>query len=231
MGKHIVSMMLAALIGLGASVQEIREKEPVKPAFSNKSIRGFSYEKVPKAVKEKISGVSYRPNPNITFQDLRYVKVKYYGYDGKIRSGQLLVNKSIAKDTVEIFQELYDMQYPIESIRLLDDYGADDTTSMAANNTSAFNYRIVEGTSHLSKHAYGRAIDINPRVNPFVKRNSITPENGKIYAQRDVKKCKGKYKYNMIHRNDRVYRIFRKHGFQWGGDWITYKDYQHFEKR
>ena len=96
---------------------------------------------------------------------------------------------------------------------------------------SAFNYRIVEGTSHLSKHAYGRAIDINPRVNPFVKRNSITPENGKIYAQRDVKKCKGKYKYNMIHRNDRVYRIFRKHGFQWGGDWITYKDYQHFEKR
>lgn len=188
MGKHIVSMMLAALIGLGASVQEIREKEPVKPAFSNKSIRGFSYEKVPKAVKEKISGVSYRPNPNITFQDLRYVKVKYYGYDGKIRSGQLLVNKSIAKDTVEIFQELYDMQYPIESIRLIDDYGADDTKSMEANNTSAFNYRIVEGTSHLSKHAYGRAIDINPRVNPFVKRNSITPENGKIYAQRDVEK-------------------------------------------
>ena len=68
------------------------------------------------------------------------------------------------------------MQYPIESIRLIDDYGADDTKSMEANNTSAFNYRIVEGTSHLSKHAYGRAIDINPRVNPFVKRNSITPE-------------------------------------------------------
>ena len=203
MGKHIVSMMLAALIGLGASVQEIREKEPVKPAS----------------------------NPNIKIQDLRYVKVKYYGYDGKIRSGQLLVNKSIAKDTVEIFQELYDMQYPIESIRLVDDYGADDTKSMEANNTSAFNYRIVEGTSHLSNHAYGKAIDINPRVNPFVKRNSITPENGKIYAQRDVKKCRGKYKYNMIHRNDRVYRIFRKHGFQWGGDWITYKDYQHFEKR
>lgn len=175
MGKHIVSMMLAALIGLGASVQEIREKEPVKPAFSNKSISGFSYEKVPKAVKEKISGVSYRSNPNIKIQDLRYVKVKYYGYDGKIRSGQLLVNKSIAKDTVEIFQELYDMQYPIESIRLVDDYGADDTRSMEANNTSAFNYRIVEGTSHLSNHAYGKAIDINPRVNPFVKRNSITP--------------------------------------------------------
>lgn len=231
MGKHIVSMMLAALIGLGASIQEVREKEPAKQAFSNKSMSGFSYEKVPKAVKEKISGVSYRPNPNIAFRDLRYVKVKYYGYDGKIKDGQLLVNKSIAKDTVEIFQELYDMQYPIESIRLIDDYGADDTKSMEANNTSAFNYRIVEGTRHLSNHAYGKAIDINPRVNPFVKRHSITPENGKIYAQRDVKRCRGRYKYNMIHRNDRVYRIFRKHGFQWGGDWITYKDYQHFEKR
>jgi len=231
MGKHIVSMMLAALIGLGPAIHEIREKDSAKQAFSNKSISGFSYEKVPKAVKEKISGVSYRPNPNITFQDLRYVKVKYYGYDGKIKNGQLLVNKSIAKDTVEIFQELYDMQYPIESIRLVDDYGADDTKSMEANNTSAFNYRIVEGTGHLSQHAYGKAIDINPRVNPFVKRNSVSPENGKIYVQRDVKKCKGKYRYNMIHRNDRVYRIFRKHGFQWGGDWITYKDYQHFEKR
>lgn len=231
MGKHIASMMLAALIGLGPSIQEMRDKDPGKLAFSNKSISGFSIEKVPKVIKEKINGVSYRPNPDISFQDLRYVRVKYYGYDGNVKNGQLLVNKSIAKDTVEIFQELFDMQYPIESIQLIDDYGADDTKSMEANNTSAFNYRIVEGTSHLSNHAYGRAIDLNPRVNPFVKRNSITPENGKIYAQRDVKKCKGKYKYNMIHRNDRVYRIFRKHGFQWGGDWITYKDYQHFEKR
>lgn len=231
MGKHIVSMMLAALIGLGPSIQEMYHKDPGQPAFSNKSINGFSYGKVPKAVREKVNGISYRPNPDISFQDLRYVKVKYHGYDGKIKDGQLLVHKSIAKDTVEIFQELFTMQYPIESIQLIDDYGADDTKSMEANNTSAFNYRIVAGTRHLSNHAYGKAIDINPRVNPFVKRNSITPENGKVYAQRDVKKCKGKYKYNMIHRNDRVYRLFRKHGFKWGGDWITYKDYQHFEKR
>lgn len=231
MGKHIVSMMLAALIGLGASIQEVKDRDPGQQAFANKSISGFSFEKVPKEIRKKINGVSYRPNPDISFQELRYVRVKYYGYDGKIKDGQLLVHKSIAKDTVEIFQELYDMQYPIESIQLIDEYGADDTKSMEANNTSAFNYRIVEGTSHLSNHAYGKAIDLNPRVNPFVKKNSITPENGKIYAQRDVKKCKGKYKYNMIHRNDRVYRLFRKHGFQWGGDWITYKDYQHFEKR
>ncbi|MBS7009765.1 M15 family metallopeptidase [Anaerostipes sp.] len=231
MGKHIVSMMLAALIGLGPSIQELKSQDPGQLAFSNRSISGFSYGKVPKAVKEKATGISYRPNPYISFQDLRYVKVKYYGYDGKIKNGQLLVHKSIAKDIVEIFQELFTMQYPIESIQLIDDFGADDTKSMEANNTSAFNYRIVAGTSHLSKHAYGKAIDINPRVNPFVKRDSITPENGKIYAQRDVKKCRGKYKYNMIHRNDRVYRLFRKHGFQWGGDWITYKDYQHFEKR
>lgn len=101
---------------------------------------------------------------------------------------------------------------------------------MRANNTSAFNYRSISGSSTLSKHAYGMAIDLNPRINPYVKGTVIQPENGSAYTQRDPRKCEGKYREQMIQKGDYVYRLFRDHGFTWGGDWASLKDYQHFEK-
>ena len=111
----------------------------------------------------------------------------------------------------------------------IDDYGANDEKSMAANNTSAFNYRVISGTTKLSNHSYGMAIDINPRINPWVKGNKVSPANGKVYKQRKTSKCKGKYKRYMIHKNDTAYKIFKKYGFSWGGEWRSSKDYQHFE--
>ena len=96
------------------------------------------------------------------------------------------------------------MKYPIQRIEVVDKYEADDTKSMAANNTSAFNYRLIAGTNKLSNH-------------------------GKGYKNRNVKTCKGKYAKYMIHKNDKVYKIFKKYGFSWGGDWNSLKDYQHFE--
>ena len=98
-------------------------------------------------------------------------------------------------------------------MRLIDDYGANDEKSMAANNTSAFNYRVISGTTKLSNHSYGMAIDINPRINPWVKGNKVSPANGKVYKQ----------------KNDTAYKIFKKYGFSWGGEWRSSKDYQHFE--
>ena len=114
-------------------------------------------------------------------------------------------------------------------MRLIDDYGANDEKSMAANNTSAFNYRVISGTTKLSNHSYGMALDINPRINPWVKGNKVSPANGKVYKQRKTSKCKGKYKRYMIHKNDTAYKIFKKYGFSWGGEWRSSKDYQHFE--
>ena len=148
---------------------------------------------------------------------------------GKTRTGKLIVNKKIARRTVKIFSELYKIRYRIQRIKLVDCYHADDNKSMEANNTSAFNYRVVEGTNKLSKHGMGMAIDINPRINPCIRGGKLEPANGRVYRTRNVKKCKGKYKKYMIHKNDKVYRIFKKYGFSWGGDWKTLKDYQHFE--
>lgn len=122
------------------------------------------------------------------------------------------------------------MKYPIERMQLIDAYHADDLKSMAANNTSAFNYRPVAGTNKLSNHSYGLAIDINPRINPYINSHKkLTPTNGAVYQCRDPKKCKGKYARYMIQKNSKITKIFKKYGFSWGGDWVYSKDYQHFE--
>lgn len=195
--------------------------------------KGFHYQPIDKKIAKRILGKSYTKNNDISLSDLRYVTVKHYNYKGKVVSGELIVNKKIAGDITKIFYELYKLKYPIQSMKLIDEYGGDDVKSMTANNTSAFNYREIAGSKKLSNHAYGMAIDINPRINPYVTKNGkiVIPENGKIYANRDVKTNKGAYKNNMIHKNDSIYRIFKKYGFTWGGDWNSSYDYQHFEKR
>jgi hypothetical protein len=132
---------------------------------------------------------------------------------------------------VEIFYELYLNEYQIESIRLIEEYGGDDTLSMEHNNTSCFNYRAVEGTSSLSKHATGCAIDINPFYNPYIVFDKtgngsdyISPEGSEIYVDRSQN-----FPYK-IDENDLCYKLFKEHGFTWGGDWNSCKDYQHFQK-
>lgn len=162
-----------------------------------------------RTLKRVITGKSYRKNNNIKLSDLRYVQVLHYGFDGKVKEGESIVNKKIAKKTVKVFYALYQKRYRIERMRSIDDYGANDEKSMAANNTSAFNYRAISGTTKLSNHSYGMAIDINPRINPWVKGNKVSPANGKVYKQRKTSKCKGKYKRYMMHKNDTAYRSLR----------------------
>lgn len=211
----------AALSGLNQSVMPA-EAKVYKP--------GFRYDRLSPAVKKQMRGKSFPVSgARISLSSLRLVTVKYYNFKGKKKKGNLVVNKKIASKVVKIFSELYKIKYPIQRIQLVDVYNANDVKSMMANNTSAFNYRVIAGSNRLSKHGLGLAVDINPRINPCVKRGKVEPANGKVYRNRKVKKCKGKYKKYMIHKNDKVYRIFKKYGFSWGGDWKSLKDYQHFE--
>lgn len=191
---------------------------------------GFAYYEISPVIKARITGSSYRENPDISLGDLRYVTIKYVDFDGKEKDGELIVNQKIARDVVEIFYALYENRYPLQEVSLIDKYGASDDRSMEANNTSAFNYRKITGSNNLSLHGYGMAIDINPQINPYVKGSAALPANGKAYAQRDAAKCTGQYASSMIQRGDLVYRLFTERGFTWGGDWNSLKDYQHFEK-
>jgi len=190
---------------------------------------GFFYESLSTSIKSRITGISYPLEDCTTaYDDLRYVSVLYYDFDGKICQGELICSKVIASDLVEIFYELYLSAYPIEKIRLVDEYDGDDTLSMLDNNTSSFNYRLVEGSTTLSKHALGLAIDINPFYNPYVTYpgniECISPPGSEPYANRSEDFIA------KISHDDLCYKLFINHGFTWGGDWIHSKDYQHFQK-
>ncbi len=177
----------------------------------------------------RIKGKSYPDGCTLSLDELRYVHVLHYDFDGNITDGEVIVNASVAEDIVEIFRELFEIKYPIEKMTLIDAYDADDERSMEDNITSAFNYRFIAESTTLSNHALGLAIDINPLYNPYVytrKDGSIflQPYNAGDYVDRE------KDNPYYIRKNDACYNIFIEHGFTWGGDWNTKKDYQHFEK-
>lgn len=189
---------------------------------------GFFYQSITDDVKERIYGLSYKTDCTIPYEDLRYVSVLYYDFNAEIQTGEIICNKAIANDLVEIFYELYCNEYQIDKIRLVDEYQADDDLSCADNNTSCFNFRTVGGSNTLSKHAQGLAIDINPFQNPYVTypdgKERISPPGSEPYADRSSGLA------HIITENDLCYKLFAEHGFTWGGHWKTLKDYQHFQK-
>lgn len=189
---------------------------------------GFDSGILPDYIRGKIDGVSFHENRDISMDELRFTRVLYYGFDGQVKEGELIVHRSIAYQTMRAFYQLYKMEYPIEKIKLVDEYEGDDLLSMADNNTSAFNYRKVQGKDELSLHALGLAIDVNPRINPYVRGDEFFPENSVDYLERDPALCKGEHRDKMIHKNDMAYKIFRHNGFRWGGEWEHAADYQHF---
>lgn len=181
-------------------------------------LEGFSIEPVSEALAARMRrGGSYPEGCPVPLSELRYVRVRHWNMEGKEMAGELVCNVLIAEDVRDIFEELYRVHYPIHSIRLIDDFGADDSASVAANNTSAFCYRRVAGTRLLSFHAKGLAVDVNPLDNPLVRpkvKGGAIPKVPHVIDERDA-----------------CYRAFKRRGFSWGGHWRRLKDYQHFERR
>lgn len=184
----------------------------------------FKKEDIPKSVYEKMLGKSIPNKDLVDISQLSYLTITYYGFDDKPHIGEMIVNKSVDNEVLDIFKELFEKKYPIEKMRLIDEYNADDNLAMKDNNTSAFNYRVIEGSNVLSNHAKGLAIDINTLINPMVKNGQVSPKEGEKYIDRTIN-AKG-----MIKKGDACYEAFIKRGWTWGGDWNTLKDYQHFEK-
>ncbi len=195
--------------------------------ISNKYDSNFYVSDIPDSIWKNMQGKSYTEGCPVEKNDLRYVHVLYVDFAGRTCDGELIVNKLIADDVLDIFRQLYEAEYPIEKIALIDEYDGDDELSMNDNNTSAFNFRTIAGTDTVSKHGMGLAVDVNPFYNPQVKETGngikVSPEDAISYADRDVD-----FLYKIDH-DDLCYKLFTEHGFEWGGDWETSKDYQHFE--
>ena len=175
----------------------------------------------------RIYGKSFKTDCTVPREDLRYLHVLHVDLAGETHEGEMIVNRHIADTVLDIFQKLYEAGYPIEKIRLVDEYDADDETSMRDNNSSSFNFRFISHTTRVSKHGLGLAIDINTLYNPYTKvvdgERIIEPATGEPYLDRDAD-----FPYKIDH-NDLAYQLFTAAGFEWGGNWTDRKDYQHFE--
>lgn len=187
----------------------------------------FKISEIDEATFARMKGKSYKDDCPIPLGDLRLLHVLHKDLEGNTHKGELVCNVYIASDVLEIFKALYEVGYPIERVRLVDEYNADDETSMRDNNSSCFNFRFISHTTRISKHGLGLAVDINTLYNPFVKevngKRNVEPATAEEYTDRTKS-----FPYK-IESGDLCYRLFTERGFEWGGEWKTVKDYQHFE--
>ena len=212
----------------GAGNPQTANNQQDESETKNSTDEAFYISEIPDDIFAKMQGKSYKADCTVPREDLRYLHVLHMGFDGQTKEGELVVNKAIAEDVLAIFKQLYEAEYPIEKVRLVDEYDADDEASMSDNNSSAFNFRFISHTTTISKHGLGMAVDINTLYNPYVKtvngKLSIEPANAEAYVDRS-----GDFPHKIDH-DDLCYKLFTQYGFTWGGDWEHSKDYQHFEK-
>jgi hypothetical protein len=185
------------------------------------SFRG-TIERIDAAQAKRMTGVSWRPGCPVHLRDLRLLRLSHRGYDGKSRTGRLIVHRDVARDLVEVFRDLYAARVPIKRMVPVDAYGGSDFRSIEADNTSAFNCRYVEGTTRWSNHASGTAIDVNPIENPYVSGGRTSHRASRPYLDRSRRRP------GMAYEGGALVRAFDRIGWGWGGRWTSVKDYQHF---
>ncbi len=161
-------------------------------------------------------------------RDLRLLVVPYRDYEGQTRQGRMIVHRDVARVVRDVFVQLYrDKSFAIAKMELIDAYGGDDEASMAANNTSGYNCRAASGSTRLSSHARGIAIDVNPRTNPFVRKSETSPAAGQDLDTPEEREARAATP-GLITAKSAITKAFAAKGWTWGGTWKTSKDYQHF---
>lgn len=215
----MLRLAAAALIALGLLVAPGAPATPDGHAQLEASVKPLD-----RKLRRQITGSSWHHGCPVSRSKLRLVAVNHWDFHGHIDRGRLVVKKSMAPKMVRAMRSLFRHRFPIRRMRLIDRYGADDHRSMKADNTSAFNCREINGSPGVwSQHAYGRALDLNPRENPYVASSGyVSPPAGAPYANRS------RHSKGMVHRGDRAFRAFQRIGWRWGGDWPFPRDYQHF---
>jgi len=179
---------------------------------------------VPAAVRARMEGISWRGDDARCprWDALAYIVLDHVTFDGGAARGELVVAADIASHAVALFRRLWHLGFPIRQMRLVDEFGASDDESMAADNSSAFNFRVIAGTTTLSQHALGRAIDINPVENPWRKPDRLLPAAGAAFADRAC------VRPGMFVRPGPAIAAADELGWEWGGDWRHAFDDHHF---
>ena len=175
--------------------------------------------------KEAFDGLD--PNcPESIRKRQKLIELKYYSFDGRVHQGQMVLDKDLVKDIKKVFDLALKEKFPIKSVIPVSDMRFrkngrwDDDLSMAAGNSSSFNYREITGGGRLSNHAYGRAVDLNTFQNPYIKGKISLPPGAKYDPTAP----------GTFTADDPIVKTFISLGWAWGGNWKSPTDYQHFEK-
>ena len=166
-----------------------------------------------------IDAISGTTAPQNIIDNLIIVNVQYYSFDNKLHQGQLVIHKDVKNDIIELFDLIKNTKFPIAKVIPIVKYNWNDSISMADNNTSAFNYRNVDGTKSLSKHSFGKAIDINPMQNPYKSKAGIISPRKATY---------NKNKSGTLTSDSKIVTFLLSRGWEWGGNYKSIKDWQHF---
>lgn len=231
MHKKIMSAVILCMLfcGLLTLTSCKRENNQMTDSPEQRVEEMFYCEEISDELFSRIYGKSFKEDCTVSRDDLRYLHLLHKDLEGNTHEGEMIVNKYIADDVLEVFRQLYDAGYPIEKIRLIDEYDADDELAMEDNNSSCFNFRFISHTTRVSKHGLGLAIDINTLYNPYTKvvdgERIVEPVTAEEYLDRSKD-----FDYK-IDENDLAYKLFTEIGLEWGGSWEDRKDYQHFEMK
>ncbi len=180
---------------------------------------------IPETVQADMRGRSWHDDPACPpFSELRLLELTHHGFDGGVHRGELVVHRDVADEVLQIFARLFALRFPIERMQRVDAFGGDDEASMAANNSSAFNFRRIQGSHVLSHHARGLAIDLNPVQNPWVRGDRVDPPAGRAYLERTHLRA------GMIADPGPILDAFLAFGWHWGGHFPDMQDYHHFSK-
>ena len=159
--------------------------------------------------------------PEEIILSMSLVDVFYYSFDGKKHQGQIVVNKDLEDDVYEIFNFIEKILFPIEKVVPIVAYQWNDYSSMSDNNSSSFNFRVIEGTTKLSMHSLGKAVDINPVQNPVIYPNGVVVPEGSKYLPENR---------GTFTADNPIVKEFLRRGWHWGGNFDQPRDYHHFEK-
>ena len=209
----LVTVALVGALLLAAPSQSLVGRPPFRGSVTA----------LPASLRATMTGASWHRGCPVGPDDLRLVRGRHWGFDGRVHDGRLVVARDVARPVLDVLRRLYAAHFPIRRMVPVDAYGASDFRSIEADNTSAFNCRYVEGTTRWSEHSYGRAIDLNPIENPYVTAAGTTshPASGRFLTREP-------YRPGMAVEGGVVVREFEKIGWGWGGRWSGDRDYQHF---
>jgi len=186
--------------------------------------KGFASRVTAPAPSQVIARSTWKQGCPVAASDLAWVRLAFWGFDGRRHTGELLVNQSVANEIVSVFRQLYAARFPIEEMRITRLEELDAPPTGDGNNTGSFACRPTRGASTYSQHAYGLAVDVNPFQNPYLNDDVVLPELASAYLKRGSKRP------GMIHPDGPVVRAFASIGWPWGGAWQSLKDYQHFSQ-